>query len=486
MAYPYPTVSSRIPCPNCRAPVDVAIQQIVDLGHAPAMRDALLQGELNALRCAACGASGAVAVPLLYHDPAHEMLLAYVPNEMQLRLEDEEKEIGRLSNALMDQTPAEQRRGYMITPTRVMSYEGLVEKIMEAEGVDPNEIRAQTAKIQIVLDMARVVGDDEALNRLIDQHQDQVDYQFMLLVTMTLQQSAESGDEATAELYRQLRERLIERLSLDAELIPPLTQDEAVDALIERLLEMTPEERGPLVAANRPLLDYGFFMRLTEQLEGSEDEARTSALAALRSQLVAITEEMDDNARQSIERAAQQLQELLGAQDLDTRLQEMEGELDEAFLVVLSANLEQARQSGEEEIAALFERIFQQVVKMQEKRLRPELRAVNQLLQMDSADERRVRLREELGRYNPAGFIEMLEAIADDLEASGRAHPQVLERLHLIADEAKALTESEFEGRFVPPSGPIFEEGRSASGTVLRPKDAQRADGEEPPTLILP
>lgn len=463
---PYPTSQAQIPCPQCQQPLTATVQQVVDVGQDPTLKERLLRGRLNVVSCPTCKVGGALALPMVYHDPAHDLLLAFIPHQMNLTMEQEEKEVGRLSNMVLEQTPAEKRRAYLLNPIRVMTYEGLVEKVLEAEGIDPQQMQAQREKIQLVLRMAQAVGDPTALAALIEEHKEQIDRNFLLLVTATMQQAAATHDEATVQRYGTLRETLVKQLDLSADDVPSLGIEDHMDALIEEL-RGTPDERFQgAVASNRPLMDYNFFMHLSQRAEAASGEEQT-ALLDLRKRLVDLTDEMDKQAQEAIQRAARQLNELLQSSDIDAKIQEMYHELDEAFLVVLSANIEQAQSQKREDVVHSLKQIYARVVKAMEGRLRPELRAMNDLLRMEESAARRARLDEELRRYNPAGFIQMIESIATDLEDSGQADPQVLERLYVIADEAREVASTL---KFTPPTQSLFkDEDDGSSSEILLP-----------------
>lgn len=482
----YPTFQRTMRCPQCDNTLTVSLQPVVDVGEDPKQRQRFLKGELNVVRCPRCGFAGSPATPMVYHDPARQLMLAYVPHELGLTLPQEEQEIGRLTNLVLENTPTAQRKAYLLNPTRVMTMDGLYEKVLEAEGVSAEEIRKQTAKIQLVTQMAKAVGDDAALTALIEAHREEIDYNFLVLVTMTIQQAAEVHDEATVERYGSLREKIITQLGLTADEVPSLGVEQNIDELIDMLLATPAMQLQSAVAANRPLLDYNFFMHLTQRAEQAIGEEQ-ERLFALRKQVVEMTDEMDQMAREAMERAAGHLNALLQAEDIEAKLQELYYELDEAFLVVLSANVEQARAQGRDDIVEVLMRIYSHVVNAMEARLRPELRAVNQLLRMESSDERKARLREELRTYNPAGFIEMVEAIAGDLEESGRGQPQMLERLYTILDEAREIVANEMDELMPPPQEPLFREEKArSSGEIWTPGDERRGQPEGEPKIILP
>ncbi|HEX8682170.1 MAG TPA: CpXC domain-containing protein, partial [Ardenticatenaceae bacterium] len=181
----YPTFQRTMRCPQCDNTLTVSLQPVVDVGEDPKQRQRFLKGELNVVRCPRCGFAGSPATPMVYHDPARQLMLAYVPHELGLTLPQEEQEIGRLTNLVLENTPTAQRKAYLLNPTRVMTMDGLYEKVLEAEGVSAEEIRKQTAKIQLVTQMAKAVGDDAALTALIEAHREEIDYNFLVLVTMT-------------------------------------------------------------------------------------------------------------------------------------------------------------------------------------------------------------------------------------------------------------------------------------------------------------
>ncbi len=345
----YPTNRLSIHCPQCGQPLTMTAQQVIDVGEDPTLRDRLLRGRVNVLSCPHCGVKGPIALPLVYHDPSHELLLAFLPNEMQLTMEQEEREVGRLTNMVLNNTPPEKRKGYLLNPTRVMSYDGLMEKIMEAEGVSPDQMRKQTEKIRLLLQHGADGGQRRAAEHADRAEQGEVDKNFLTLIAATMAQAQEVGDEETVRRYRTLQQKLVQQLNLKASDLPTFDAAEQYDALIEALLATEPERLQTMVATNRPLLDYQFFMHLTQRAEAA-DAPTKQQLLALRKQVVELTDEMDRHAEQAMRRAAEQLQTLLQAPDIDAKIQEMYNDLDEAFLVVLSANLEQAEAQGYDEI----------------------------------------------------------------------------------------------------------------------------------------
>src|SRR5262245_50708636 len=107
---------STVRCPNCRQPVQATIYNIVDVGKEPRLKEMLLRGQINALSCPNCGYRGALSMPMLYHDPVKQLALVLMPPELGLKRDEEERQIGKLTNALMESIPQEQRKMYMLQP----------------------------------------------------------------------------------------------------------------------------------------------------------------------------------------------------------------------------------------------------------------------------------------------------------------------------------------------------------------------------------
>src|SRR4051812_4175281 len=105
--------ATTVRCPNCRQPVQANLYSIIDVGKQPQLKDALLRGQINAINCPHCGYRGMLGSPVLYHDPAKQMALVLMPMELGLKRDEEERQIGKLTNALIESTPQEQRKMYM-------------------------------------------------------------------------------------------------------------------------------------------------------------------------------------------------------------------------------------------------------------------------------------------------------------------------------------------------------------------------------------
>jgi ribosomal protein S27E len=96
---------TRVSCPNCRQPIAADIDQLFDVGADPSMKQRLLSGSFNMVKCPNCGYQGGIATPIVYHDPQKELLLTYFPPELNVPRNDQEKLIGGLINQVVNRLP---------------------------------------------------------------------------------------------------------------------------------------------------------------------------------------------------------------------------------------------------------------------------------------------------------------------------------------------------------------------------------------------
>lgn len=68
-----------IPCPKCKCGGQVELYESVNVAENPELRDAIMGDQLNRVACGDCGYEFRVDKPLLYNDPAHELMLWWMP-----------------------------------------------------------------------------------------------------------------------------------------------------------------------------------------------------------------------------------------------------------------------------------------------------------------------------------------------------------------------------------------------------------------------
>lgn len=418
---------TQISCPNCHSPIQADISQLIDTKADPALKSRLLSGTLNLIQCPVCGFQGALATPLVYHDPDHELLLTYVPVEVQMKKDEQEKLIGQLINRVMESLPAEKRKAYLLQPQSVLTMQGLVEKVLEADGITKEEIEAQQAKMRLFEEYVQLP--DEQVDSFIAEHDADFDATFFQLLSLILQST---NDPQAREALTKRMERALEASSFGKKLrsqeeeiraatesLRALQEGEITrEALLDLLIQAPNETRVvALVNLIRPALDYTFFQLLTERIESAEGEEK-SHLTALREKILDVTEELDRLQEARSKQAAALLKTLMEADDLDKAINDALPLIDELFLGTLQANLQVAKESGDSAAVSRMEEINRALQEKIMASLPAGVRLAQEVLEAASKEEIE-KLIENAGEAIDAEFVNALMSSIEQLEASG-------------------------------------------------------------------
>src|SRR5258706_10310847 len=145
-----PPVKTQVSCPNCRLPGAATLEQLFDGNQDPSAKQRFLSGRFNMIQCPNCGYQGQVAGPIMYHAPEKELLLTFVPMELGLPQPEQEKLIGRLMNDVINKLPQDKRKGYLLSPKPTFTMQGLMERVLEADGITKEMLESQRAKVQLL------------------------------------------------------------------------------------------------------------------------------------------------------------------------------------------------------------------------------------------------------------------------------------------------------------------------------------------------
>ena len=413
-------------CPACGERFTAPIESVIDVGRAPNLKAHFLQGRINVARCPRCGSQSAMNTPLLYHDPAHELALVLMPHELNLRDSDQQRIIGDLTNTLLNSLPPEQRRGYLLNPRIFFTMQSLLNAVFEAEGITREMIERQQAKAQLIDQFLRA-QDDESLRKLVKEHDAELDYEFFQLLTAWAGNAHADGQTDVAQALLSLRAVLANWSSgaqaaiADVDASMGLGGTITREDLLGRLQSaQSDEEFEALVAAGRPLLDYAFFQNLTAQIEAAADADSAARLKSLRTKILDTTAKQDEETRAAMRRAADLLSAILQAGDPQAVARQRLDEIDDAFFMVLSANIQRAEAENRGNLAQALQRVADMVLALMEERLPPEVRLVNQLLRASYPDGTRPLLEAQREVVTPQ-FVAALDQIIAKLDQAGDA-----------------------------------------------------------------
>ncbi len=388
----------QVNCPQCRQPLVADVQQLFDVNTDPSAKQRLLSGAYNLIQCQVCGFQGNLSTLVIYHDPEKELLLSFVPAEIGLPRNEQERIIGGLINQVINALPQEKRKGYLFNVQSTLTMQGLVERVLEADGITREMIQAQQQRLSLLQRLAS--AKDEATRVEIARQEDEIiDQEFFMLLNKLGEAAMASGDRESAQQLVELQRSLLPATTYGQQLKAQSAEIEAAmkdlqdagqnltrEKMLE-LLEKAPNETrlNALVSLARPALDYSFFQLLSERIDRARGDGR-DRLVELRTKLLDLTQEID----RQVEAHRQESHELIEALLKTDRLEEAIGQvlpaIDEIFIKELDAMLKEARSKGDFDRSGKLQKIADLLEKAQAQP--PEVALVQEYLELESDESR--------------------------------------------------------------------------------------------------
>jgi hypothetical protein len=434
---------ARVTCPSCRSQFQAPVEQVLDVREDPNAKVRVLNGLVNVASCPQCGTAGALNLPFLYHDPDKELALVYMPMEAGRDDLERQRLIGNLTSTVMNRLPPEERKGYLLQPQVMITQENLVNKILEADGVTPEMMEEQKAKAALLQRLIDATS-EEVLEAIIKENDDAIDADLLRMLEMNLELTQSMGRAADVQKLLALRNKLLDLSSAGREtkarneVLEMLRAEPTRENLLD-LLTQTPDEqtRELLIVFGRPLLDYLFFQSLTSRIDTASDEAEKARLTALRTEVLEIRDRLDEETRALYEERSALLRDLLLSDDPEALARRRFEEMDQAFMNLLAANLEQARSANDKQAAEALQAIWNLVLGLMEETLPPGLQLFNRL--MTAEDEAEI---EQLLEDNRELVTERLVEFMERAESQMREEEESIEtadRLALVLNKARAM-----------------------------------------------
>lgn len=349
---------TRINCPNCRQPVPADIEQLIDVGSDPTLKQRFLSGALNVIACPACGFQGSVATPLVYHDPDKEMLLTYFPPEMGVSVNEQERIIGPLITKVTNSLPQEKRKAYLLRPQTMFTMQTMIEHILEADGITKEMIQASQRRMELLQRL--VNSSDEQITELAKAEDAQLDGEFYNLLNRLIETSMMTGDQASAERLGELQKKLIpittygrkvqeqsNEVQAAIQSIQKLGKDLTREKLLDLIIKAPNDiQLSVMVSLTRPGMDYNFFQLLSQKIEEAKG-AEQSRLTELRSKILEMTQMIDQQVEANVNRARNLLNTLLQSANVKESTMKNLPAVDEYFIQVFNEAREQARKNAD-------------------------------------------------------------------------------------------------------------------------------------------
>lgn len=439
--------TAALACPACGQNYTTRVYPIVDVTEAPELKDLLLRGTLNVGICPNCGARAEIATPFLYVDREKELALVLMPQELGLDNTRQQAIIGDLTNQVLDALPPEQRKAYLLQPRMFFTLKSLVETVLQADGVPPEKMEAMQAKGAFLNQLLSVADDATSLQSLVKQRDGEVDEELFAMASDVLQQSAQSGQMALAARAARVREALVMHSAWGQKALAAAEQaqqeelEKAQAELLEEVLKAADaedEELKVLLAAGRPLIDYGFYQRLAERIEAAEQAGgaeEAKRLERLRDRVLSLTEELDREMERVLQKAGQLLRTFFSAKDMAAAVQEHADEVDPLLLRLIEYNAESAMAQGQRDVAQRLLALRELVAEVLTERASPPVRLLRRLLDTGTKEARRALLEENRDALN-YDFLLLVDSLLNDAEVEGdKEAARVLRAVRAEAEE---------------------------------------------------
>lgn len=417
---------TQVNCPNCRQPIVADIASLFDVNQDPAVKQRFLSGTFNFIECPVCGYQGNLATPIVYHDPEKELLLTFVPAELGLPQNEQERLIGGLINQVVNNLPQEKRKGYLLRPQATLTMQGLVERVLEADGITKEMIQAQQQRLSLIQRLTNI-SDESVLTEIASQEDALIDAEFFNLLNHLTQAALMSGDQESARHLAELQRSLLPITTFGRQLQAQSKEYEAAMADLraigqeltrEKMLDLVigaPNDTRlrALVSMARPAMDYAFFQLLSERIDRSRGEGRTR-LAEVRTSLLEMTQEYDRQVEAHVQETRELIEALLQVDDLQQAMTENVSVVDQFFLAEVTRMLEEARKQGDLQRSGKLQQILDIIE--QASAPSPELELIEDYLDAPDAQARRQFLEEHQDEIT-SEFMDMLANIAVQVQS---------------------------------------------------------------------
>jgi hypothetical protein len=431
---------TQISCPRCRQMIAANVEQLFDVTYEPASKQRLLSGQSNYARCPHCGYEGRLATPVVYHDNEKELLLTYFPHELALPVNEQEKLMGPLIKQVMDRLPPEKRKGYLLSPQANLTYESMMETILNKDGISSEMIKSQQERVQLIERLLQTTK-AEVRSEMIKQNEKIIDEQFFGLFSRIAQNAMASGQEPVARALIELQKQLLEETEFGRTLKESVGEVEAATKALqgagknltrEKLLDLVLEAKSDArirayVSLARGGMDYVFFQNLTEMIDKANGDER-KRLESIREKLLEYVNEVDKQLEARFKQAQDLVESILTQEDVEEAVRGNIDNFTQDSVDVVNQLLRQASEKNDYVRMGKLQKIVQ--ILQEVSAPPPEVAFIEQLVQAPDQAAMEKMLAENDAMVNDQ-FMEALSGLVAQMDAQGaQGNP-----------EAKALTD---------------------------------------------
>jgi len=351
----------------------------------------------------------------------------------------------------MDRLPVEKRKAYLLRPQSMFTFQTLIEKILEGDGITRQMIEDQQRRMMLIQRLLTTPKADVRLE-IIRQEEANIDESFFALFSQFIQASLQQGDERGARVLSAVQQELLENTAVGKRILEQSREaQEAVrqlqeasqagltrEKLLDILMDSPTDVRvNTLATLARGGLDYNFFQMLSTRLESAAGEEKEK-LAALREKLLAITSKIDQQMQEQRQASASLLDAILQSADIEKSTMEALEEVDEFFIEILNSELQAARAKGDLERSARLSKVMSVIEKASAPP--PEIAFIEKLMDVEEAE--RIKLMEENAAIITPDFLQLLNGLIQQSQANNQPQ-EVIDRIQEVYKSALRFSMSQ-------------------------------------------
>lgn len=427
-----------------------SVTAIIDVDHNPQAKNELLGGILNLVNCPNCSQQGMATTPLVYHDASKEMLVTYVPTELNMNADMSDRLVGTLVREVTDSMDNKLIKGYVLQPRRALTLQGLVEQVLEADGISREYLDAQKERARLVQMFLQTSPD--TYESLVKEHDERLDEQFFQTMNLVAEQYAQQGRPDLGEHVLRVQQMIAQHSTVGKRLLEKSRQqDVAIEAAAKALQSFekqpTPDEvlamvrphaqdelqTQAFVALARPIFDDAFFAVLNKAIEEASADERPH-LESMRDRIQALTQELDQHSQSQMQEASNFLKHLLSMKNPEEVIQANIEVIDNTFMTVLDLNIQEATRHNDQEAVAKLEKIQTIVRESLRQQMQPEIRFINDLLEAPTEADATKIMQEQVGQFG-AELLEAFDALIELIASQG--HQPLVVKLQALRQEAE-------------------------------------------------
>jgi hypothetical protein len=346
-------------CPRCRQPLVAEVEQLFDVGSDPQAKQRLLSGQSNLANCQKCGYQGSIPTPIIYHDPDKDLLLTFFPPELGLPLNEQERMMGPYITQVVNHLPAEKRKAYLFRPQSMLTFQTMIDRILQADGITREMIEASQKRLNLIQRL--LTASPAARPEIVRQEEAMMDESFFQMLNRLVEASLASGDQNSARAIAQLQQEVLPLTAVGQRLMTESAEVQAAvqalqelgqkgltrESLIDLLIQQKSEPAlAAIVSMTRNGLDYEFYTLLSKRIDNAPADEKQK-LTDLRQKLQDLSAEIDIRLKERMEGARLLLSEIVGSANVEQAFKEHIEEIDEFFAEVLRTELQAAREKGD-------------------------------------------------------------------------------------------------------------------------------------------